>query len=640
MRRPTAGLRRRDLYTNTTPFKSDQLRMVRRVKEEYKRRGGWIRIFPTPESLETYFPFFQSSKSEQTNMNNIAGNQMNLNRLLYFKLFPNHILECESLNRTNAHNQVTVKSRVSLHSVNYNSSFHNRTLGQLLPSSQATYARITQNYNDTQTRIPYYERKLGEHPLFDDKTDTNSDFEMVGKDKTNVIDLNYHDSDNEMGSSNSSISISDKDEGLENSDSEIEVDDEEYTSANSHNIHSSMSQSSKDVMSVEKLVSSGGRFTKIQARMAFSGYLTKVQQRLIFESRSEKSNNDIDNENSCHEQLELVLRFLKRAASNMSPDEFAISPIPDRSQPLSQRQEWLAKLLGDFIRIYSRETSLADSKDSDNATDIDRKTFLSFLRLASENDLEQTLSNYTRVNKSAGIFLNPNLNARNVQSSSVVDKEIRPPSVGLHKSASMNNLSMKEKPSSEKSQKNHQPMNKPMTTKTQSTLHINQKPSTVDHQSFSRPTSVNQSPWRPGSTKLGTNHQRPSSSSVVNNRTKIPPKTDNCYDPDAISKALQRLAVDQRTRLLTGSGFNAYEFDFDQQTPTKRLANFDPMTQSLVRQYQQSKQLLHESRAKHNAMLQHNSDLFSGQSKPQSSSKPPPGIRTGQIVKLSCALRK
>ena len=36
------------------PLSTEEARMVRRVKEEHARRGGWVRIFPTPESWDLY----------------------------------------------------------------------------------------------------------------------------------------------------------------------------------------------------------------------------------------------------------------------------------------------------------------------------------------------------------------------------------------------------------------------------------------------------------------------------------------------------------------------------------------------------------------------------------------------------------
>ena len=39
---------------NPSGLTGEEIRMVRRVKEEHQRRGGWIRIFPSPDSWELY----------------------------------------------------------------------------------------------------------------------------------------------------------------------------------------------------------------------------------------------------------------------------------------------------------------------------------------------------------------------------------------------------------------------------------------------------------------------------------------------------------------------------------------------------------------------------------------------------------
>lgn len=39
---------------NAAGLSGDEIRMVRRIKEEFQRRSGWIRIFPSPDSWELY----------------------------------------------------------------------------------------------------------------------------------------------------------------------------------------------------------------------------------------------------------------------------------------------------------------------------------------------------------------------------------------------------------------------------------------------------------------------------------------------------------------------------------------------------------------------------------------------------------
>lgn len=59
----------------------------------------------------------------------------------------------------------------------------------------------------------------------------------------------------------------------------------------------------------------------LQARKAFSVYLQRVQARLLEESSGAKENTDEARED---EQMELVLRFLRRAAANLPSDSFTV----------------------------------------------------------------------------------------------------------------------------------------------------------------------------------------------------------------------------------------------------------------------------------------------------------------------------
>jgi len=57
---------------------------------------------------------------------------------------------------------------------------------------------------------------------------------------------------------------------------------------------------------------------------------------------------------------DLVLRFLKRAASNLRQTFSVI--IPSRRLSLCDRKRILAKQLGDFVHIYNKETESMEQK--------------------------------------------------------------------------------------------------------------------------------------------------------------------------------------------------------------------------------------------------------------------------------------
>uniref|UniRef100_A0A4W6EYC7 Tubulin--tyrosine ligase-like protein 5 n=1 Tax=Lates calcarifer TaxID=8187 RepID=A0A4W6EYC7_LATCA len=132
--------------------------------------------------------------------------------------------------------------------------------------------------------------------------------------------------------------------------------------------------------------------SKVQARVAFSSYLQRVQQRLLAESRA----NTIP---------ELVIRFLRRAASNLQQDIKVV--LPSRQLPLQDRRRILSHQLGEFIHCYNKETEHMVKKQADSKEEhcVNPSVFQEYITAASENDLEEVLTFYTQKNKSATVFL-------------------------------------------------------------------------------------------------------------------------------------------------------------------------------------------------------------------------------------------
>lgn len=181
----------------------------------------------------------------------------------------------------------------------------------------------------------------------------------------------------------------------------------------------------------------------IEARRAFHAYLTRVQIRLLKEATTEQ-NNILISEQKQENQLALVTRFLVRAAENL-PTPLPIT-VPNKDNfNLITRKKLIASQLNIFVQRYQAETNrqeedinLANNietavdqereKDSSNADNQSAKSSLSarpstsstlktlvcssqhlefsyFVKNASENELEDILTLYTKRNKSAAIFL-------------------------------------------------------------------------------------------------------------------------------------------------------------------------------------------------------------------------------------------
>ncbi|KAM9294337.1 tubulin polyglutamylase TTLL5 [Gastrophryne carolinensis] len=147
-------------------------------------------------------------------------------------------------------------------------------------------------------------------------------------------------------------------------------------------------------VSIMEALQKGDNLSKVQARCAFSTYLQRVQFRL-------QSTQDPDKPPPKEEeQMELVTRFLQRAASNLQRS--ICLTLPARFATIQEKRKVLAEQLGDFISVYNQETQQMNSEDPPG---VNSEDFQTFIAQASECELEEVLTFYTRKNKSASIFL-------------------------------------------------------------------------------------------------------------------------------------------------------------------------------------------------------------------------------------------
>lgn len=172
------------------------------------------------------------------------------------------------------------------------------------------------------------------------------------------------------------------------------------------------------------------KLSATQARHAFAVYLTRIQSRLLFEAK--QSSIPLNSSRTAlhreHKKLDLMVRFLRKASEHLSLQAiaticckdsinqcagdirrfFRIS-IPDQSSPLAERKRALSRLLNRFIQIYQYETvavlSEHHSKAHKTSRCIEAARFWKFLRTASESQLEDLLSKYTRLHHSVDIFM-------------------------------------------------------------------------------------------------------------------------------------------------------------------------------------------------------------------------------------------
>uniref|UniRef100_A0AAY4C418 Tubulin--tyrosine ligase-like protein 5 n=1 Tax=Denticeps clupeoides TaxID=299321 RepID=A0AAY4C418_9TELE len=140
------------------------------------------------------------------------------------------------------------------------------------------------------------------------------------------------------------------------------------------------------------------RGSKVQARMAFSSYLHRVQMRLLAESSTNSGSTWPEKDK---DQMELVMRFLKRAAGDQQAP-------PSDQLALQDRRRVLSRQLGEFIHCYNKETEqMVENLERVVGDDrcINPGVFQEFIQQASESELEEVLTFYTNKNKSASVFL-------------------------------------------------------------------------------------------------------------------------------------------------------------------------------------------------------------------------------------------
>jgi len=141
-----------------------------------------------------------------------------------------------------------------------------------------------------------------------------------------------------------------------------------------------------------KMIESGLQLSEYQARKAFTVYLQCILQRL----------SDFDEENGDSSQIELVLKFLQKAA--LSLRESYMLKAPNSKLCGKDKAAVVAKELGDFLGHYKRETELFTVFREESGM-VPRHIFEEFIAFASDSDLEDVLTLQTKLYRCAHIFL-------------------------------------------------------------------------------------------------------------------------------------------------------------------------------------------------------------------------------------------
>ncbi|XP_065371065.1 tubulin polyglutamylase TTLL5 isoform X3 [Calliphora vicina] len=125
-----------------------------------------------------------------------------------------------------------------------------------------------------------------------------------------------------------------------------------------------------------KLIDNGSELTQLQARQAFGLYLEAILRRLTQDPKD------------CHEKI--ILKFLNRVGGSVKAPMFFRNPQNIRVVSKA-RSAMVAKLLGDFLEQYNRDTE-AYVDAFDHIGMIPSDIFVEFLTQAQEDDLEAVLT--------------------------------------------------------------------------------------------------------------------------------------------------------------------------------------------------------------------------------------------------------
>ncbi|NXL23352.1 TTLL5 polyglutamylase, partial [Setophaga kirtlandii] len=342
----------------------EEIKVLRRVREENERRGGFIRIFPTPLTWDLYGSFLEHKTS--------------MNYMLATRLFKD---------RAGLHGRLDRRMEV----VGSHALFYERKLVSLELRKRRRYRG---KVGATQARA------LGtSEPT---KLSLKSDTEGEEEEEMDEVE------DEDVDRSDCSLSDTQVKDKPKLSDSVKTACKERLPKkhnkkpGNGEKLFLQKSDS-KSQFNLLQILQNQGNLSKVQARAAFSAYLRHVQLRLVKEAGEQIQNPAWAAKED--EQMDLIIRFLKRAASNLRPSLRLL--LPSRHVGLTDRRRILARQLGEFIICYNKETELMVQKQSKKEEEegVNPQDFQNFIARASESDLEEVLTFYTQKNKSASVFL-------------------------------------------------------------------------------------------------------------------------------------------------------------------------------------------------------------------------------------------
>ncbi|NWS93018.1 TTLL5 polyglutamylase, partial [Toxostoma redivivum] len=363
----------------------EEIKVLRRVREENERRGGFIRIFPTPLTWDLYGSFLEHKTS--------------MNYMLATHLFKGRAC-------------LNGRSDMMMEAVDSHALFYERKLVSLELRNRRQYhgkARAAQTRASGTSEPTKLSLKSDVEDEEEEEMDADEDEEV----DRSVCSLSDTQVKNKPKLSDS-VKTPCKERLPKKSDKKAGDGEELFL----------QKPDSESQFNLLQILQKQGNLSKVQARTAFSAYLQHVQLRLMKETGEQIQNPAWAAKEN--EQMELIVRFLKRAASNLRHSLRLL--LPSRHLGLTDRRRILARQLGEFITCYKKETEQMVQKQSKKKQEeeegVNPKDFQNFIARASESDLEEVLTFYTHKNKSASVFLGAkSTNTKHRNSSHQSDKQ-------------------------------------------------------------------------------------------------------------------------------------------------------------------------------------------------------------------------
>ncbi|XP_067586029.1 tubulin polyglutamylase TTLL5 isoform X5 [Pseudorca crassidens] len=354
----------------------EEIKVLRRVKEENDRRGGFIRIFPTSETWEIYGSYLEHKTS--------------MNYMLATRLFQDRGNPRRSLLTGRTRIVVDGAPELKVESMNSRAKLHAALYERKLLSLEVRKRR--RRSGRLRAMRPKYPESEEEEEVALDSEDEEQE-------------ASQEESAGSLGENQAkhtpSLTVM-----VENSPKENAMKVPEWNDKGEQCCKTE-TQEPEPKFNLMQILRDNGNLSKVQARIAFSAYLQHVQIRLMKDSGGQTFSASWAAKED--EQMELVVRFLKRASSNLQHSLRMV--LPSRRLALLERRRMLAHHLGEFIIVYNKETEQMAGKKSKKKLEeeeedgVNTENFQEFIRQASEAELEEVLTFYTQKNKSASVFL-------------------------------------------------------------------------------------------------------------------------------------------------------------------------------------------------------------------------------------------